>query len=117
MWHLPDTLLELVEGGDGILVLDLIQTFQTDTASRLGRLREAVTRLDAASVKAEAHSVRGSAGQMGAEELAAVCEAVETGAPKLNWPALEAQVKQADLRFAEALIEMSDYVNGKPLAG
>ena len=117
MWQLPETLREFEEAGDDSLVLELIDSFQTDTASRLERLHNAVAQFDAATVKAEAHSVRGSARQMGAEELADLCQAVEGGAPKMNWPALEDQVKQAEGRFAEALSAMSEYVNAKQRAG
>ena len=64
MWHLPETLMEFEEAGECSVVLELIDSFQTDTASRLERLHNAVARFDAATVKAEAHSVRGSARQM-----------------------------------------------------
>jgi HPt (histidine-containing phosphotransfer) domain-containing protein len=117
MWHLPETLREFEEAGDDSLVLELIDSFQIDTASRLERLHAAVARFDAATVKAEAHSVRGSARQMGAEALAELCQAVESGAPKMNWPGLEDQVQQAEVRFAEALSAMAEYVNSKQRAG
>jgi histidine phosphotransfer protein HptB len=110
MWHLPETLKEFEEAGDGSIVLELIDSFESDTASRLKRLHEAVARLDAATVKAEAHSVRGSARQMAAEALADLCQAVEASAPKLNWPELKEQVTQAEVRFAEVCSAMGEYV-------
>jgi len=117
MWQLPETLREMeVDGGDGI-VLELIDSFQNDTAIRFVRLHYAVARLDGAGVKAEAHAVRGSARQMGAEALADLCQAVEAGAPEMNWPELEYQVKQAEVRFAEARNAMSEYVKARRRAG
>jgi len=50
---------------------------------------------------------------MGAEALADLCQAVETGAPQMNWPELDGQVVQADLRFAEVRTAMSELVNAR----
>jgi HPt (histidine-containing phosphotransfer) domain-containing protein len=109
MWHLPENLRELEEDGNDI-VLELIASFETDTADRLARLHESFVRRDASSVNAEAHSMRGSSRQMGAEALADLCQAMEAGAPRMNWPELECQAKQAEVCFAEVLSAMSEYV-------
>ena len=113
MWSVPETLKEIEKSGEDSIVLELIDSFQQDTASRLQRLHEAVARFDADRVKAEAHSVRGAARQMGAEGLAELCRAVEAGAPQRNWPELEDQVNRADVQFAEVRTAMSEYVRGK----
>ena len=117
MWHLPETLREMEEAGNDSIVPELIACFQDDAASRFERLHDAVARLDAATVKAEAHSIRGSARQMGAEALADLCQAVEAGALQMNWPELEGQVDQADERFAEVRSAMSEYVKARRRAG
>ena len=117
MWHLPESLREIEEAGDDSIVLELIDSFQNDTASWFERLHDAVARFDAATVKAQAHSMRGSARQMGAEALADLCQAVEVGAPKMNWPELEYQVNQAKVRFAEVRSAMSAYVKARRRAG
>lgn len=113
MWHLPETLREIEEAGDDTIVMELIDSFQNDTASRFKRLHDAITRFDAATVRAEAHSMRGSARQMGAEALADMCQAVEAGAPQMNWLELEGQLEQADLRFAEVRNAMSEFVRAR----
>jgi HPt (histidine-containing phosphotransfer) domain-containing protein len=113
MWIVPESLKDIEKAGDDSIVLELIDSFQDDTASRLQRLHEAVTRCDADRVKAEAHSVRGAARQMGAEGLAELCRAVEAGAPQRNWPELEDQVNRAEVQFAEVRTAMSEYVSGK----
>jgi HPt (histidine-containing phosphotransfer) domain-containing protein len=113
MWHLPETLREIEESGDKTIVLELIDSFQNDTASRFERLHGAVARLDAATVTAEAHAMRGSARQMGAEALANLCQAVEAGAPRMNWLELKGQLEQADLRFAEVRNAMSEFVKAR----
>jgi HPt (histidine-containing phosphotransfer) domain-containing protein len=113
MWIVPESLVDIEKAGDDSIVLELIDSFQDDTASRLQRLHEAVTRCDADRVKAEAHSVRGAARQMGAEGLAELCRAVEAGAPQKNWPELEDQVNRAEVQFAEVRTAMSEYASGK----
>ena len=92
------------------MVLELIDSFQNDTTSRFERLRAAVARLDAATAKAEAHAMQGSARQMGAEGLADLCQALEASAAQSNWIALKGQMEQADLRFAEECNAMAEYV-------
>ena len=113
MWHLPETLREIEQAGDETIVLELIDSFQNDTAHRFERLHAAVARLDAATVKAEAHAIQGSARQMGAEALADLCQAVEAAAPQIDWRELEGQMEQADLLFAEVRTAMSEFVNAR----
>ena len=113
MWHPPEALREIEETGDVTIVLELIDSFQNDTTRRFERLHAAVARLDAATVKAEAHAMQGSARQMGAEALADLCRSVEASAAQSNWLALEGQVEQADLRFAEARNAMAEYVKAR----
>jgi HPt (histidine-containing phosphotransfer) domain-containing protein len=115
MWRLTETLRD-IEEKDESLVLELIDSFQSDTASRFQRLHDAVAKLDAARLKAEAHSIHGSASQMGAEALAAQCRALEAGALARNWPELESQVKQAEVAFAEVGVAMSEYVKARRAA-
>jgi HPt (histidine-containing phosphotransfer) domain-containing protein len=117
MWHPPEELREIEEAGDDGLVLELIGCFQTDVASRFKHLHDAVARLDAAAVKAEAHTIRGSAGQMGAEALAALCQAVEAGVPEMSWAERECQLNQAEARFAEVYSAMAEYVEARRRAG
>jgi len=113
MWHLPESLQDLAEGGENGIVWELLDSFQNDTASRLERLHDGVARLAAATVKAEAHSIRGSARQMGAGELADLCQVIESCPPEMDWPEQENRVCQAELRFAEVCSAMTAYASAK----
>ena len=113
MWRVPETLKEFAEAGDDTIVLQLIDAFRCDTARRLDRLHEALARLDPGTVKAEAHSVRGAARQMGAEGLADLCHSVETAAPGMDWPDLGQRVKLVDAGFADLCRAMSEYVDSR----
>lgn len=117
MWRVPETLKEIAEAGDDRIVLELIDSFQRDTARRLERLHEAMARFDPDTVKAEAHSVRGAARQMGGEALAELCRSVEAAAPGMNWPELERRLNQVELGFAELRFAMSEYADAQERAG
>lgn len=75
----PDTLTELID------------LFVADTADRLQDLRAAADRRDYASLRETAHTLKGSAGQMGAEQIAELCRDIERCAGRresLDYPAL-----------------------------
>jgi HPt (histidine-containing phosphotransfer) domain-containing protein len=79
VWAVPATLRQLAECGDAELVEELIGMFQTDTSSRLEVLRHAVAGRDYAVIGAEAHTIKGSALQVGANRLAEFCRQMEQG--------------------------------------
>jgi len=79
VWAIPATLRQLAECGDAELVEELIAIFQTDTSSRLEVLRRAVAAQDYPAIGAEAHTIRGSALQVGADRLADCCLQLEQG--------------------------------------
>jgi histidine phosphotransfer protein HptB len=62
------------------MVAEILKDFRADGAVRVARLRNAVARGDPAAVREEAHSIKGSAAQMGAAELAAACQILESDA-------------------------------------
>src|ERR1700689_1774039 len=82
VWAVPEALRQLVEYGDTELVDELIAIFQTDTASRLEVLARAVAAGDWATVRAEAHTIKGSSVQVGANRVAEACRQMETEARK-----------------------------------
>ena len=84
-WVLPSVLRELVSAGEAGLVLDLIDTFEADTASRLRRIGVAATVGDRAALRTEAHNTKGSSLQMGAVGLAAkdLVVAPANGSPRV----------------------------------
>lgn len=77
VWTLPDIFQCLEESDAGDSLVELVESFRSDSDSRLARLREALHTGDLERACAEAHSLKGSAHQMGAEALAAECLAIE----------------------------------------
>lgn len=77
-WSPPEFLDELSTGGQPELVAELIETFLEDSVRRLQALDDGWMRGDLASVRAQAHSLKGSCGQMGADSMAQLCHTMET---------------------------------------
>jgi len=71
----------IVEGlrsfGDAAVVAELIDLFLQDAPSRLAQAREALAAGNAAEAGEAAHSLKGSARNLQAEQLAKACEALE----------------------------------------
>jgi DNA-binding response OmpR family regulator len=73
-----DTLRESMADGDPDLMSTLMDLFSSEAAAQVDVMREASRRLDAATMKATAHSLKGSSLTMGAGRLAALCAELET---------------------------------------
>jgi len=103
-WVLPPALLQLQECGEAELVEELMDIFQIDTAERLELLGRAVESGNYSTAGQEAHTIKGSALQVGAVRVADVCRQME----------LEARKPQpADLRpLFRALLTNFDEVRG-----
>ena len=63
--------------GDAAVVAELIDLFLQDAPARLAQAREALAAGDAAEIGESAHSLKGSARNLRAEQLAKACEALE----------------------------------------
>jgi len=107
-WTPPRLLLELAANGCG-LEAELIEAFKTDTAIRLERLRRAITSADGARLRMEAHTIKGSAWQMGANSVASVCQEIELAVSQTPLPQLDESVNQLEARFNEVCRAMASY--------
>ena len=74
----PDSLdgLTIEELSD--LLPELIAAFQSDTSRRLEQVRDAIAVADLTRLRNEVHTIKGSAKQMGAETMVALCVQMET---------------------------------------
>jgi HPt (histidine-containing phosphotransfer) domain-containing protein len=95
VWALPEALQQLVLAGDADLVTEILDMYKADTATRLEGLRAATAGLDRARVKAQAHAIKGSSIQVGANSLAAICQRIETEAETLEFAELSEMVSEA----------------------
>jgi HPt (histidine-containing phosphotransfer) domain-containing protein len=76
VWSLTVELRE-IESADCGMIPELVSLFLDDSAGRLQTLNSAGIRRDFKTVRAQAHSLKGSAQQMGAIGLASLCSALE----------------------------------------
>jgi HPt (histidine-containing phosphotransfer) domain-containing protein len=108
-WALPEVLRDLVQEGDADFVLDLIRAFEDDTAVRLRDTRKSAVGGDRSGVRRHAHTIKGSARQMGAMALAAVCEQLELTSADIPVSELIAYIDAAETEFTKACQAMSSY--------
>ena len=67
----------LADDGDRDTVLEVLALFRTDTALRFARMRDGLSAADLPGIRAQAHAIKGSAVQVGARSLAALCQRIE----------------------------------------
>jgi len=104
-WNPPAELLEL---GDGLIVV-LVQMFTTDTIGSLSRIGDLLSHADFDGVKAAAHTIKGGASQMGAGEVRAICEEVESAAQESSPSKLEEQVARLRAAFSNVCLQMAAF--------
>ena len=97
-WTLPEALHGLALCGEREIVSEVLALFQSDTQSRLRALRGSVQAGDRRRARMEAHSLKGSAVQVGAIAMAELCAELELTAE--TRPELESVLEQIEARFA-----------------
>lgn len=108
-WTPPETLRELEAAGCGSIVPDLVNEFVTDTRDRLARMRQAIATSDTKLFQREAHSIKGSANQMGGDQVAVLAKVLELeGAAMPSW-SLRERVAQLEGEVEVLCRQMTDY--------
>lgn len=77
--------------GEPDLIVELIDLYLEDAPRRVAVMQESLAKRDWLSVKREAHSLRGSSGNLGALQIARICdeiEGIESGSPFASMAAL-----------------------------
>jgi two-component system, sensor histidine kinase and response regulator len=106
-YKLPQELLRLAREGEGDLAAEVFALFQSDTTSRLEVLRRAVASGDTGLICAQAHALKGSAGQVGAEAMAEMCRQMEKSANERKMADVTMQFEHLEQHFAEICDVMS----------
>ena len=104
-------LRDLSPEGDGEFFKELVSIFLTDTPKQVGQLEEALARQDAAIVTRAAHTIKGSSGNFGAEEVARLARDIESAGKNGNFPAAAALVPELKRQFERVAVAL------KQLAG
>ena len=98
-WVLPEEIELLALSGDHEVVGELIALFKQDVAARLQVLRDAVMSGDIPAAGAQAHTIKGSAIQMGALNLVGTCRHMELDASNHVTENLERLLLEAEGEF------------------
>jgi HPt (histidine-containing phosphotransfer) domain-containing protein len=106
-WVLPETLRELADGGAAGLIVELIEAFRADTVPRLGQMREAIANADTKRLSDAAHTIKGSAQQMGADAMASICQELELAPVDTPASELLSWLNALEVEFAEVSRAMS----------
>ena len=110
--------LRAMRQGDSDLLLEVIELFLQETPDRLAALRDGLNRSDLPMVLRVAHTIRGSAGHLGARTLTALCARVEEkirqGKP-INAAFTLASIEEEVDRVREALIAEAERLGGSEI--
>jgi len=110
-WSPPAMLLEAAAGDAGLIVR-LIDAFGRDTDERIERMLRTLAASDFPSIRAEGHTIKGSARQMGADALAEACREIETACDLQEASLVAARLNRVQELFADIRGAMAAYSGG-----
>lgn len=64
------------------MIIEIIDLYLDDVPRKIAAMRSAATEEDALSITRQAHNLRGSSGNVGAIQMAAICDALEHVVPE-----------------------------------
>jgi HPt (histidine-containing phosphotransfer) domain-containing protein len=112
-WTPPETLRELEAAGYASLIPELVDEFISDTRARLARMREAVALSDAKLFKREAHSIKGSATQMGGDDVAALAKVLELEGESMPSAAARDSISMLEGKVEVLCRHMTEYMTSR----
>ncbi|MGP8247166.1 MAG: Hpt domain-containing protein [Bryobacteraceae bacterium] len=110
-WY-PPTTLEALVGTDAGFLEELVHTFREDMVKRLARLRSALRLAEMEGLRAEAHSIKGEASQIGAGGLAQIAQKLELSTGETVTVDVLDQVSCLQTAFHEVSYAMARYFAG-----
>lgn len=99
-------LREISPGPGSTFLAEIIDLFLKEGAAYLERLREALKARDPHLLEHAAHTLKGSSGNLGAQELSRLSAELQNTAKSADWPRAEAQVAAIEHEFSRARIEL-----------
>lgn len=101
-----DSLRALGAEGDDSFLKEIILIFIDDTPVRLREMRDAFAAGDQPTFSRAAHSIKGSASNLGALRLRALAEQLERASKEASLDGLDAQLPRIEAEFAVAKAEL-----------
>lgn len=97
------SLRELQAEGEPDLIGELVELFVEDMPARIAELRQALRTGDLPAVASAAHSCKGSSSNLGANALAAACDALEKAAKARTAANLAPLLAEVEAAFDQAV--------------
>ena len=94
---------------DDAFLKDIIGIFLEDTPARISELKQCLTAYDQPKFTRAAHSIKGSASNLGASRVRAVAEKLEHQSRNSGLDGLESLLTSLDGEFATAKAELEKY--------
>ena len=94
-------MVESLQGLLGPKFTELVEAFVSDGARRMDKLKQAAEGPDLEQIRSEAHGLKGSCRNLGANALADVCADIEDRAHKGDSGNLEQNLASAEQLFAD----------------
>lgn len=107
-------LADLQEPGEPDLLRELVTLFLRDTPERLHALRQALASADYATAARAAHSVKGSAANLGAAGLQALAGLAEQSARQAEGAASAAAAAALEDEFSRVRRQLEDVLTERP---
>src|SRR5438067_1264272 len=108
-WRLPEAFQELPAEVAVVLIRQLIEPFQMDTTARLQRVRSAIADANLPVLRAEVHSIKGSASQVGANAMSSLCLEMESTIGQVAESRLFESVSRLESQLSAAVSAMRAY--------
>ena len=102
------SLRELEDGNGEDLVGELIDIFLEQAPQRVDGIKKAIAGDDARSLSFQAHSLKGSAANFGADDLTAICQRFETGGRAGSLGDLRALLPDLEREFQAVCAALQD---------
>ena len=90
----------------------LIDIFSTSTGARINQIREALAVFNFSKIRAEAHTIKGVAREVGADAVAQACQELEIVSDLQDILLVAARLKVVQERFEEIRSAMASYSTG-----
>jgi HPt (histidine-containing phosphotransfer) domain-containing protein len=105
-----ESLRQLTPPGEPDVLKELLTLFLEDVPGRIEKLRAAWQAGDAVGVQRSAHSIKGSAGNIGATELYGVCSRIDAQGRSGDLAPLGPMVESLDAEFAKVTAEIQELI-------
>ncbi len=101
-----EELLSLSEHGDPELLVDLIQMYLSDSPQKLAEISEGLATQDYERVEKAAHSLKGSAGNLGAYLVQHDCEQLQIASRQHELESVRSSVEELQDHFQQAEVAL-----------